>query len=98
MKKEKYGRDAARRVSGRKRAELPMRLIRALRTGKWTAAWYGFLILAGMRLHRAGAVYAMRWRGYHAVGGEVLIPLLPVLCSGLAATVWKILRCEENSW
>lgn len=96
MKQEEHGRNAVRQAGRRKRAGFPIRIIHAFRAKRWTAVWYGFLILAGMRLYKAGVVYSANWRGYHAVGGEALIPLLPVLCSGLAAMIRDILR-DGNS-
>lgn len=43
------------------------------------AAWYALLTLAGVLLYKAGAAYALRERGYAAVGGEALALLLPAL-------------------
>lgn len=54
-------------------------------------ARYVFLTVAGVVLYKLGAAYALRERGYHAIGGEALALLLPVLYYCGAATVrdWK---------
>lgn len=65
---------------------------RILRLNGWTAAWYVFLTTAGIVLYKAVAVYSMEKRGYYAVGGEALIPLLLVLCYGIAVTMREIVR------
>lgn len=62
------------------------------RLNGWTVAWYAFLTLAGVLLFKAGAAYALRERGYHAVGGEALVLLLPVLYYCAAATVRDIIE------
>ncbi|MCI8844531.1 MAG: hypothetical protein HFF08_10560 [Oscillospiraceae bacterium] len=80
MEKIEFGRNAGGQAQCRKRKK------------RRTAAWYGFLILAGVLLYKAGAVYALRWRGYYAVGGEVLIPLVLVLCYGVAVMFREIVR------
>lgn len=53
----------------------------------WTAAKYALLTVAGVLLYKLGAVYALRERGYFAVGGEALALLLPVLYYCAAATI-----------
>ncbi len=53
----------------------------------WTVARYTFLIWAGVTLYKTGAAYALRERGYYAVGGEALALLLPVLYYVVAAIV-----------
>lgn len=58
----------------------------------WTVAWYAFLTVAGVLLFKAGAAYALRERGYYAVGGEALALLLPVLYYTMAATIRDIVR------
>ncbi len=62
------------------------------RLNGWTVAWYTFLTVAGVALFKIGAAYAMRERGYHAVGGEALALLLPVFWYTMAATVRDIVR------
>lgn len=62
------------------------------RLNVWTVAWYAFLTLAGVLLHKLGAAYALRERGYYAVGGEALALLLPVLYYCAAATVRDIIK------
>jgi hypothetical protein len=52
----------------------------------WSGVWYCFLTLVGLILYKVGAAYALRQRGHYAVGGEVLLLLLPVLW-GLCYTV-----------
>lgn len=71
---------------------------RILQMNVWTAVWYVFLITAGMVLYKAMAVYAAMERGYYAVGGEALIPLLFVLCYGIAVTMWEIVRSCNDRW
>lgn len=77
------GRRAMRKVSFRKRIA---------RLNGWTVAWYAFLTLAGILLYKVGAVYALRERGYHAIGGEALALLLPVLYYTVEATIRDIVR------
>lgn len=43
-----------------------------------TTAKYIFLTAVGIALFKLAAVYATAERGYHAVGGEYLILLLPI--------------------
>ena len=62
------------------------------RLNGWTVAWYVFLTVAGVLLYKLGAAYALRERGYHAVGGEALALLLPVLYYCAAATVRDIIE------
>lgn len=62
------------------------------RLNGWAVAWYAFLAVAGVLLYKLGAAYAMRERGYHAVGGEALALLLPVLYYCGAATIRDIVR------
>lgn len=57
------------------------------RLNGWIVARYAFLTVAGVLLYKAGAAYAIRERGYHAIGGEALALLLPVLYYCGAATV-----------
>lgn len=70
---------------------------------KWLArlngravARYALLAVAGVLLYKLGAVYAMRERGYFAVGGEALALLLPALYYCAAATVQDIVRDMED--
>ena len=56
------------------------------RLNGWTVAWYAFLAVAGVLLYKLGAAYALRERGYYAVGGEALALLLPVLYYCAAVT------------
>ena len=62
------------------------------RLNGWTVAWYAFLTVAGVLLYKLGAAYALRERGYYAVGGEALALLLPVFYYCAAVTVRDILR------
>ena len=62
------------------------------RLNGWTVAWYAFLAVAGVLLHKLGAAYALRERGYYAVGGEALALLLPVLYYVAAAMVQNIIK------
>lgn len=58
----------------------------------WAVAWYAFLAVAGVLLYKPCAAYALRERGYFAVGGEALALLLPALCYCAAATVRDIIE------
>jgi len=60
---------------------------RLARLNARTMAWYMFLTLAGTALYKVGAAYALRERGYYAVGGEALALLLPMLYYIVAAIV-----------
>ena len=63
-----------------------------LRMNWRTVAWYVFLTVAGVLLYKLGAAYAMRERGYFAVGGEALALLLPVVYYCAAATIRDIIE------
>lgn len=63
-----------------------------VRLNGWTVAWYALLTVAGFLLYKAGAVYAMRERGYYAVGDEALALFLPVFYYAAATTVRDIVR------
>lgn len=77
--------------SGQARRRVSLRKWLARLNG-WTVAWYTFLTLAGVALYKVGAVYALRERGYHAVGGEALALLLPVVHYAEAATIRGIMQ------
>ncbi len=62
------------------------------RLNGWAVAWYAFLAVAGVLLYKLGAAYAMRERGYYAVGGEALALLLPVLYYVAKAMVRDIIK------
>lgn len=62
------------------------------RLNGWTVAWYAFLTVAGILLYKAGAAYALRERGYYAVGGEALALLLPVFYYTMATTIRDIVK------
>ena len=62
------------------------------RLNVWTVVWYALLSVAGVLLYKAGAAYALRERGYYAIGGEALALLLPVLYYVTATTVRDIVR------
>lgn len=71
------------------------------RLNAWTVAWYALLTVAGVLLYKAGAAYAMRERGYYAIGGEALALLLPVLYYTTATTIRDIVRDitgRGNKW
>ena len=63
-----------------------------LRMNWRTVAWYVFLTVAGVLLYKLGAAYALRERGYYAVGGEALALLLPVIYYCAAATIRDIIE------
>ena len=58
----------------------------------WAVAWYVFLAVAGVLLYKLGAAYALRERGYYAVGGEALALLLPVLYYVAAVMIRDIIK------
>lgn len=62
------------------------------RLNGWTVAWYALLTVAGFLLYKAGAAYALRERGYYAIGGEALALLLPVLWYVMYTTIRDIVR------
>ena len=62
------------------------------RLNVWAVEWYAFLMVAGILLYKLGAAYALRERGYYAVGGEGLALLLPVFYYCAAATIRDIVR------
>lgn len=62
------------------------------RLNVWAVARYAFLMVAGILLYKLGAAYALRERGYYAVGGEALALLLPVVYYCAAATIRDIVR------
>ena len=62
------------------------------RLNVWAVEWYAFLMVAGILLYKLGAAYALRERGYYAVGGEGLALLLPVFYDCAAATIRDIVR------
>lgn len=62
------------------------------RLNNWTVAWYALLTVAGVHLCKAGAPYALRERGYYAVGGEALALLLHVLYYAASVTIRDIIR------
>lgn len=64
----------------------------------WAVAWYAFLTVAGVLLYKLGAVYAMRERGYFAVGGEVLTLFLPILYHAAAATIRDFVQDMKDWW
>ena len=62
----------------------------------WAVARYVLLTMAGVLLYKLGATYALRERGYYAVGGEALALLLPVLYYVAAVIVQDIVRDWKN--
>lgn len=58
----------------------------------WRVAWYALLTVAGVLLYRVGAVYALRQRGYYAVGGEAVALLLPVFYWLVSTLIRDFLR------
>lgn len=89
MKKVQYIKAGAEQDVKRRRVSLRTWLARL---NGWTVAWYAFLTAAGVLLYKAGAAYALRQRGYYAVGGEALALLLPVVWYAAAATIRDIAR------
>lgn len=66
------------------------------RMNGWAVAWYALLTVAGILLYKAGADYAMRERGYFAIGGKAVALLLPVLYYLLTKTVRDFVRDMED--
>lgn len=61
-----------------------------------TVARYALLTAAGVLLYKLGAAYALRERGYFAVGGEAVFLLLPILYCLAAAVIRDIARYRED--
>lgn len=59
---------------------------------------YALLTLAGILLYKVGAAYALRERGYFAVGGEAVAMLLPVLYYLFAKTIRDFVRDMGDRW
>ena len=89
MKKVKYIKIEVGQARKRWRVSLCTWLARL---NGWAVAWYAFLTVAGVLLYKLGAAYALRERGYYAVGGEGLALLLPVFYYCAAATIRDIVR------
>jgi len=89
LEKVKYIKIRAGQAPKRRRVSLRTWLARL---NVWTVAWYVFLVVAGVLLYKLGAAYALRERGYYAVGGEALALLLPVLYYCAAVMVRNIVR------
>ena len=62
------------------------------RLNGWAVAWYVFLTATGVLLYKLGAAYALRERGYFAVGGEALTLLLHVFYYCAEAMVRDIIK------
>ena len=67
-----HRRERAERELARRRTSLRKWIVRL---NGWTVAWYALLTVTGILLYKAGAAYAMRERGYFAIGGEVSAPV-----------------------
>jgi len=83
----------AKRGQARRRVSLRKWIVRL---NGWAVVWYALLTAAGVLLYKAGAAYAMRERGYYAIGGEALALLLPVLYYVTATTIRDIVRDMRN--
>lgn len=102
---EQYVYGTARRVDKleeRKNGEQGLRWVsfrkRIAGLNGWAVARYVFLTAAGILLYKAGAAYAMRERGYSAIGGEVLALLLPLLYYVMATTIKGFVRDFGSRW
>jgi len=84
-----HKRERTKNGQARQRTGLRKRLARL---NARTVSWYMFLTLAGVALYKVGAAYALRERGYYAVGGETLALLLPVLYYIVAAIVRNFMQ------
>ena len=93
MEKVKYIKIEVGQAKKRRRVSLCTWLARL---NGWAVAWYVFLAVAGVLLYKLGAAYALRERGYYAVGGEALALLLPVLYYVAAVIVQDIVRDWKN--
>lgn len=71
---------------------------RAAKVNWGAVAWYGFLTVAGVVLYKVGAAYALKERGYYAVGGEALALLLPVLWYAVGTTIRDFMRDVRSWW
>nr|WP_325252114.1 hypothetical protein [uncultured Oscillibacter sp.] len=69
---------------------------RRWRLNGWTVGRYAFLTAAGILLYKLGTAYALRERGYYAVGGEALALLLPVMYYVAAAVIRDIVKGEGD--
>jgi hypothetical protein len=71
----------------------PPRIVRAMRLVLWllTLAVFAQAVLAGLFLDGGDA-----WRGWHAVNGMLVLPLLALIQVVLAVLVWR--RGRETSW
>lgn len=58
-------------------------------TATLAAVKYGFLAVAGLAPYFAAKEYALAWRGYEAVGGEIFLLILPL------ALPWTWYRLEK---
>lgn len=85
----RYKREKSGQAPKRRRVSLRTWIARL---NGWTVAWYVFLTVAGVPLYKLGADYALRERGYFAVGGEALALLLPVVYYCAAETVRDIIE------
>ena len=88
-------RERAESGQARRRTSLRRRIARL---NGWPVAWYALLTVAGILLYKAGADYAMRERGYSAVGGEVLALALPVLYYAASTIIGDIVRDLWKNW
>ncbi len=79
----------------KKRWRVSLRTWLARMNGR-TVAWYAVLTVAGVLLYKLGAAYALRERGYYAVGGEALALLLPVMYYVAAAVIRDIVKGEGD--
>lgn len=71
---------------------------RAAKVNWGAVAWYGLLTVAGVVLYKVGAAYALKERGYYAVGGEALALLLPVLWYAVGTTIRDFMRDVISWW
>ncbi len=79
----------------KKRWRVSLRTWLARMNGR-TVAWYAVLTVAGVLLYKLGTAYALRERGYYAVGGEALALLLPVMYYVAAAVIRDIVKGEGD--
>lgn len=64
----------------------------------WAIVKYAALTIAGIMLFREGAARALAYRGYFAVGGEVLALFLPVFYYCLSRTVRDLITDIKNGF
>lgn len=84
--------------AGQARPRRRVRRACRVRVNGWTIAKYAAPTVAGILLFRAGAAYALKQRGYIAVGGEVFALFLPLFYFVISATVRDFIKDVKNGF